>query len=516
MNWLDKIHQLSLRSTLALAFVLGVFSSLAMPPLGLFPFLILGLSGLYVFIVLSPSRLAAFFIGCVYALGYHIAGLYWVGNALLVDGNPYVWAWPLAVVGLPAFLALFSGFACLLARHFSNPASRSGFFAFVAWIGFFEFARSFAFTGFPWNLYGHAWSSVLPILQILSVSDVYWLTALTVAWFALPGYLWIGTASRRYKSVLSCALIAALVGIAAFGWTRLMTPPPPPANANIHLVQANIPQSEKWDREKMWDHLVAHLNLSRPDLDARTDTPTYIVWAETALSEWLFKQPRTTAVIDEVLAQYSGPVYLVTGFLREYPHIKRHYNSMIMIEPDKTVSNVYDKKHLVPFGEYIPFQEWIPLEPVAKFRGFSGGIGPLSMLSPDGLSYSPMICYEIIFSGRVVDPLDRPDFIINVTNDSWYGKTAGPHQHMAQAVFRAVEEGLPVVRVAETGISGVIDPYGRIIEQSELFVEYEKTVALPGKIMLSRADAFYRQLLLLLLLFSVMAFAYIRRRTQPI
>ena len=511
MNWLNRLAQLTLRSKLGLALLLGALSTLAMPPLGWFPFLMIGLSGLYILTVQSSTRLTSFLIGLTFGFGYHVAGLYWVGNALLVDGNPYVWAWPLAVAGLPALLSFFNGFACLLARHFSAPASRSGFFAFIAWISFFEFARSFAFTGFPWNLYGHAWVSVLPVLQILSVSDVYWLTAFTVALFALPGFLFAGSATRRSKVFISTFLCALFVGIVAFGWTRLATPPPAPAQANIHLVQANIPQSEKWDREKMWEHLVARINLTRPDQGARTGIPTYIIWAETALSEWLYEQPRTTAVIDEVLAQYTGPVYLVTGFLREYPQAKRHYNSMIMIEPSKTVSNVYDKKHLVPFGEYIPFQKWIPLDPVAKFRGFSGGVGPLSMLSPDGLSYSPMICYEIIFSGRVVDPLDRPDFIINVTNDSWYGKTAGPYQHMAQAVFRAIEEGLPIVRAAETGISGVIDPYGRIIEQSDLFVEYEKTVALPGKIMLSRADAFYRQVLLLVLLFSVVMIGYLRR-----
>jgi apolipoprotein N-acyltransferase len=512
LSLLNRYKTLSFRNTLILVFAVGAFASLAVPPLNLFPFMIVGLSALYIFTTTAPTPLAAFCVGFMFAFGYHIFGLYWIGNALLVEGNAYIWAWPLAVIGLPALLALFSAFACLLARHFSNGFTAFGFLAFAAWVGFFEFARSFAFTGFPWNLYGHTWAGLLPVLQVLSFSDVYWLSALTIIWCALPGYWLIGRSPIQNKIAMSALFLALFIASVAFGITRLSTPAPAAPAANVHLVQANIPQSEKWNSEKMWDHLVVRLNLSRPDMGARTDLPTYIIWPETALSERLFEEPRTTAVIDEVLAQYTAPVYLVTGFLREYPQAKRFYNSMIMIEPRKTVSNVYDKKHLVPFGEYIPYQKWIPLEPVTKFSGFTGGVGPLSLQSPDNLLYSPMICYEIIFSGRVVDPLDRPDFIINITNDSWYGKTAGPHQHMSQAVFRAIEEGLPVVRVADTGISGVIDPYGRVIEKSDVFVEYEKTVALPGKIMLSRADAIYRHISLLILFFGVIISGFLYKK----
>lgn len=510
-KFLHRLHALSHKKKCLMSFFLGSLSSLAMPPLSLFPLLFFGLSLLYVLTAAAASTGRAFSLGWFFGFGYFAFGLYWIGNALLVEGNPYAWAWPLAVCGLPALLAFFPAFACLLARRFSSLENTAGFFAFCAWTAFFEFARSFVFTGFPWNLYGHAWTDVLPVLQILSVSDVYGLTTLTVFWCALPGFLMISNISHRKKMVVSGVLLAVFVFCFAFGVSRLQQPPPPDRAASIHLVQANIPQSEKWNPDKMWPHFLKHLDMSKPDADAPSGgQPTYIVWAETALSQWLYQDPRAALLIRDMLNLYDGPAYLLTGFLRK--ENGRYYNSLVMIDKAGTMTNIYNKNHLVPFGEYIPFQRWIPLEPIAKFNGFSGGKGPQSLRTPENLLYSPMICYEIIFSGAVTDPGQKPDFILNVTNDSWYGKSAGPYQHLSQAAFRAIEEGIPVIRVAETGVSAVIGSKGETLEKSPLFDEYEKTVALPGRNMLSRDSAVYRHAALLAVLCIFIAIGFVFKK----
>jgi apolipoprotein N-acyltransferase len=335
---------------------------------------------------------------------------------------------------------------------------------------------------------------------VLSLSSIYWLNAITVAWAMLPGFLFLSSPKLVHKQMLTLALATIFVFIISFGVWRLDEPMPPVReDVQIHLVQSNIPQADKWKRENFWKHFMMHIEQSRPSADAKS-VPTYIVWSETALSQWVLDEPQAIKVIKDTLSQYKAPAYLITGLLRYETDTHRFYNSMVMIDKFGDISNVYDKNHLVPFGEYVPFQEWIPLEPVAQFRGFAGGGGIQTLQTPEGIKYSPVICYEIIFSGAVAKHDNPPDFILNVTNDSWYGDTAGPRQHLEQAVFRAIEEGIPVVRVADTGISAIVDSRGQIVDKSELFTEYTKTLALPGKTVVSRRNKIINEGLLLLVL----------------
>lgn len=509
---LKKLEAMPLKILLVAAFAAGTASSFAMPPYGFFPLLFLGVSFLYVLTALSVSLLNSFLFGWFFGFGYFVAGLYWIGNALLIEGNPYIWAWPLAVCGLPFVLAFFCGFATLLARKFSDLTTLFGYLAFCAWFAFFEMARSFAFTGFPWNLFGHTWADVLPVLQILSVSDVYWLNLLTILICALPGYLLASKDASERKRTVSMVVVFAFVAIYSYGSLRLHNPKTIDTGTSVRIVQANIPQSEKWDTKLMWDHFIKHLDLSRPD--GSENWPVYVVWAETALSQWILEDPRSMALIRDMLGAYPQNSYLITGFLEHDRAKDRYYNSMIVIDNKGNIIGRYRKNHLVPFGEYIPFQEWIPLEPVAKFKGFSGGGGAVALAMPEGLKFSPAICYEIIFSGNVADAKDSPDFIVNLTNDSWYGRSPGPYQHFSQAVFRAIEEGRPVVRVAETGLSAVIDPYGRVHATSGLYDEYEKNIALPGSNMVSRPDPIYRRVGLLALLLTLIAVGHINKRIR--
>lgn len=505
------IDRYGFKAHLAACFVLGAFASFAMPPFNFFPALILGLGFLYIAIDRALNVHRAFWLGFIFAFSYFVAGLFWVGNALLVEGNPYGWAWPLALCGLQSLLAIFIAFGCALGKKF-DLKTIPGFLAFTACIGFFEFARGYAFTGFPWNLFGHTWSGIPQMLQVLSFSDMYWLTYLTVVWLSLPAFLLISESSLKIKKLLTLFLTATFVFCISFGYWRLQQSAPAPVEGvNIHIVQSNIQQSEKWKRENLWGHFLKHIDQSRPT-GADQQGITYVIWSETALSQWVLDEPNAIKLIQETLSLYKGPAYLLTGLLRYEPQTDRFFNSLVMIDKFGDITNVYDKSHLVPFGEYIPFQKWIPLKPVTKFRGFAGGDGQQTMQTPEGIKYTPAICYEIIFANEVIRRKDKPDFILNVTNDSWYGDTPGPRQHLQQAVYRAIEEGIPVVRVADTGISAIVDARGHIIDKSGLFTEYEKTLALPGKIVVSKPNKAINQGLFLSLLVGLMCLGLFKRK----
>lgn len=460
----------------------GGIGFLAMAPYNLSFILFLSLGAFYSVLMRATPR-GAFLYSWIFAFGYFVASLFWVRNALLVEGNPYAWAWPLAVAGLPAILAMF--FACagyLSVKLFDLRTSR-GFFGWAACFAVFEWLRGFLFTGFPWNLFGYTWAWNLPLLQILFPLNIYCLTWMTFIWMTLPAFLWLTKQPRRQAVLLAGLCYGLMLACFIFGLVRLHTTPTVYNEAyRLRVVQANVPQSEKWKPEKMWGHFLDHVALSLPALaeQAEAKTPVYIVWPETALSPWVTGNPEAKTMIESALGAYEAPAYLLTGYLRKNESGPGYSNSFVTIDRAGALSNFYDKSHLVPFGEYIPFQKWIPFGPVAKFSGFNQGNGPQTQTTQEGMKFSPVICYEIIFSGHVTDS-GRPDVLINVTNDSWYGRSPGPYQHFTQSLFRAIEEGVPVIRSASTGLSGLIDPQGRVIAESRLFEPYAETFFLPRR-----------------------------------
>lgn len=443
----------------------GALAALSMAPLNAWPVLFISLPVLYASIVFARGMWSALLFGWLFGFGYFVCSLSWIGNALLVEGNPYQWAWPLAVSGLPALLAFFPALAMLLAYKFMNLRSLTGWLGFVSLYCGFEWLRGHLFTGFPWNLFGYTWADHLPVLQILWLSDVYTLTWLTLLWAsAMAGAVFITGPRRRWPLVLAGM---SFVGCYVYGMSVLPQNVPMRDDVRVRIVQPNIDQAEKWQPGKLAEHFQTHLELSKAT--ETTSGPTIIVWPETAVSYRILETPQAMEDLRRVLAAQPENSVLLTGFLRRDYNDDSYANSLIMIDRQGAVSNIYDKHHLVPFGEYIPFQKWIPLAPVVQFKGFQVGAGLHSFDTPSGLRYSPLICYEIIFPGRSIAPGTSPDFIVNVTNDAWYGDSAGPHQHLTQALFRAIETGVPVMRSANTGISAVISPYGHIIERTQLF-----------------------------------------------
>lgn len=489
---LDRLTALSFRVKLLAAFAAGLVMVPAMPPYGLWPLLFIGFGVFYV--LLAPlSGWRAFFAGWAFGFGYFAYGLYWIANALLVPGNDYAWVYPFAIAGLPALLACFTALAAWGARRYGGDAAHwTGYVIFCCAFGLMEWARGYVFTGYPWNLYGYAWASFLPVAQVVAVGGIYMLTLLTILWAALPAYALMARSGRL--------LLLGLVGfgvIVAAGAVRMeLNPTVLRDDIVVRAVQPNIAQEDKWNPRKSVQNFERHLLLSQASA-TNADKTTILIWPETAMPFYILNDPSSRAALKMILDDYELPVYLFAGLLRsELPPGARaedaqYYNSLVVLNREADLLGVYDKARLVPFGEYIPFQKFLPFGPFAHFAGFEAGDGPRTMGVQSLPSFSPLICYEIIFPGGAVDRDGaRPEWLVNITNDAWYGDSMGPRQHFTMAVFRAIEQGLPAVRAANTGISGVIDPLGRVIHRAAIFTENSNDTPLPAP--LARHTLFYR------------------------
>ena len=260
-------------------------------------------------------------------------------------------------------------------------------------------------------------------------------------------------------------------------------------NLLIKVIQPNIKQVDKWNPDKASENLDKILSLSIAKNNEKQST-VLLVWPETALTSFILQNDAARLAIKNVLKSYDQDIYLLSGVLRtdDTGKKRKYYNSMVLYDEHLSPIQIYDKSHLVPFGEYIPFQQWIPLDPVVRFNGFQSGEGPETMSlyisqADEIITLLPQICYEIIFPNSIPDHLSTPDVIVNVTNDAWYGDSAGPRQHFTKAQFRAIEEGVTVIRSANTGISGAIDPLGRIIFKQGLMSEGAHTINVPKRLL---------------------------------
>jgi apolipoprotein N-acyltransferase len=358
-------------------------------------------------------------------------------------------------------LAVFSGLAAWIAFRCSRPGLARIFALAAAW-AVLEWVRSWVLTGFPWNLLGSVWLVLPPVAQFASVGGSYGLSLVTVLVASLPVLL-----TRRTGRIAFAGGMAGLLAIAAWGAFRLSSGPLPTVpNVRLRLVQANIEQTLKWNPEMRLQHFRQHLDLTQaPGWDKITD----VIWPETAAPSFLERDPEARRLI--AAATPPGGL-LITGAVRgTLPGVLpfRIWNSLEALDGRGEIVATFDKAHLVPFGEYVPLHDLLPLAKItAGSVDFSAGPGPQTIDLPALPPVGPLICYEVIFPADVVDPARRPAWLLNLTNDGWYGISAGPFQHLAAARLRAIEEGLPLVRAANTGISAVIDPYGRVLSELPL------------------------------------------------
>lgn len=459
-----------------LALLAGAIGALAMPPFGVFAamfvsftllvWLLDGLTG-------NPERSgtlnlrAAFVTGWLFGLGYFVAGLWWLGNALLVDASGFAWAIPLAVLGLPALLAIFYGFAAMLARLvWSDGMGRIAALAFG--FGLAEWLRSTVATGFPWNAIGYAAMPVPLMMQSSYVLGLFGVTALCVFVFAAPALL--GTRRGAVPGIL----LAGLLFVAHFGYGvwRLYLAPADMGETRqiaIRLVQPAIDQAQKMENSDRIGVFEKHLALTSAPPAAGHQRPDVIVWPETSVPFILTENPDALVRIGDVLQ--DGQV-LITGAVRAEERgaglPPRYYNSVYMIDDKGQILAASDKVHLTPFGEYLPFEDVLRRFGVEQLISLPGGFSPAASRSPltlpSGVSFYPLICYEAIFPAELAPDLSGAGAILNITNDAWFGATPGPYQHFLQSRLRAVERGVPLIRDANNGISAVIDAYGQVVD----------------------------------------------------
>ncbi|MCL2504871.1 MAG: apolipoprotein N-acyltransferase [Alphaproteobacteria bacterium] len=462
---IEKLSKLSLWKRLALAFAAGSLMVLSMPPFNLFPILWICFPIFIILLEIAKNLKQAFFTGWFFALGFFIFGLFWISAALFVDIEKFWWAVPLSLTGLPAFFAVYYGFAGVIAKDIAKHKGllnlQGALLVGALWcLG--DIARSYLFTGFSWNLLGYTWSVSLSMLQITSVIGIYGLTLITGISASLPVCLF-----SKNKKTIPLIGIAVLVVLAVYGVLRLENNKSEESSIFVRVVQPNIKQTLKWDKNESERNFQTLIELSAMDSEKK---PDYIILPETASAFYLVQNPMKRLE----LAQYIPfETVIVAGTVRigwDENHKAKFYNSIAAIDSKGYIQGLYDKSHLVPFGEYIPYRKYLPLQTIAGTgEDFTKGSGIKTLEITSLPSFSPLICYEAIFPGRVTDPENRPDFLINATNDAWYGRTTGPYQHFAIVRVRAIEEGLPLVRAANTGISAVIDGYGRIIEKTNIF-----------------------------------------------
>jgi apolipoprotein N-acyltransferase len=384
--------------------------------------------------------------------------------ALLTDPEKFAWLIPFTLIGLNGVIAIYPALAALAFRALCTQPGGWSVLLFASVWTLFEYARGHLLTGFPWNLPGYAWGGSDAVMQAASVIGIYGLSFVTVLAAAMPALLLYRR--RAWIAVLLC--IGALAGTAAWGNARVAAADALPEaersvpGVQLRLVQGNIAQHHKWDAARQMNNLQTYVSLSQ---SAGFDSVTHVIWPETAIPYVLNERPSLQNLL--VLAVPQDGV-LVSGTLRSEGSDEegdwRIWNSLVVLDRDGVVSS-YDKHHLVPFGEFVPLRAVLPIDKITPGAvDFSRGPGPRHILLTERLRVSPLICYEAIFSGEAVDHTEAspPQALLNITNDAWFGDSSGPHQHLAMSRFRAVEQGVPLIRAANTGISVVTDAYGRV------------------------------------------------------
>jgi apolipoprotein N-acyltransferase len=438
---------------LATAAAAGACLTLAQPPLSLWPVLFVAWPVLLWLTRGAKTVRGAGWLGWWAGFGFFLTGLYWIGEAFLVEASKVWWylpLMPLAIGLLAAVVALFWAAAFALASRIGGTGWREAL-ALSVTLSAMEALRGTVLTGFPWALQAYAWVET-PVIQSAALIGAYGLTGLTLLATLLCG-LW------RPAPLLVAGGLAA----AGWAWGAYRVPDTPqPAGAVIRMVQPAIDQRDKWRPENTGPIFRQLLDLSR---SPGAVTPALVIWPEVAVT---FLFDNSAEAIAAATSAMPGGTTLAVGSVRAEPGApgRRLFNSLLFYANDGTQLGAYDKRKLTPFGEYVPYASVLGMLGLGTLgdglSGFTSGVDPGPFALPGLPPAVVLICYEIIFPGLTRDTAGRGDWIIQVTNDAWFGNSAGPYQHLAQARVRAIETGLPIARAANTGISAMIDSYGRL------------------------------------------------------
>ena len=502
-----------------IAFLAGTASALAMAPIYAWPVLFLTLPVLVWLVDGSAggrrsAAWAAAGAGWCFGFGYFLVGLYWIGYAFLVDAKTFGWLLPVAVAGLPAYLAIFTALGLAAARLIWVRGPER-VLALAATLTIAEWLRGHVLTGFPWNTFGYALSEPLALAQSVTLVGIWGLTFLAVAIFASPAVLADDKTDTPHPYRVPLIGLLILAGLTGYGALRLSTHPTEfVSGVKLRIMQPNLQQDLKFNYSAKNEVMARYLRLSDratgPGSNGAHDF-THLIWPEAAFPFFLTREPDALA---QIAALLKPSTELITGAVRagsvtEAGRVKDAYNSIYVIDGDGSIRAVYDKVHLVPFGEYLPFQrllESFGLQQLTKVAGgFSSGDRRRRINVAGAPPMLPLICYEAVFPGEAVPKSERPGWLVNVTNDGWFGISSGPYQHLQQARMLAIAEGLPLVRAANTGISAVIDPVGRIVKSLPLGGEGVLDAPLPRAENPTIYVKFGNYLLILFLVVSLLA-----------
>jgi apolipoprotein N-acyltransferase len=509
----------------SIAFIAGALSALAMAPFNFWPILFLTFPTLVWLIDGSGvgrwgGVLRAASAGWWFGFGYFVAGLYWIGYAFLVDAPTFGWLMPFAVVGLPAVLAIYTAVGVGLARLLwvRGPVR---ILALGVSLTTVEWLRGHVLTGFPWNAFGYALTSPLVLAQSAALVGIWGLTFIAVVVFASPAALSDDPAETRRPWLPLLLAVCVLGGLSGYGALRLSrTPTRLVDKVHLRIMQPNLQQDVRFNyaaKQQVMDKYISLSDRAAGPQSLGVRDVTHLIWPESPFPFFLTRESDALAQITQLLR--PGTV-LITGAIRLAEPVNATdpdaYNSIYVIDHDGSITALYDKMHLVPFGEYLPFEhllERLGLQELTEQRGgFQAGDRHRLLPVPGAPVMLPLICYEIIFPGEAVPSGQRPGWIVNVTNDGWFGISTGPYQHFQQARVLAIEQGLPVARAANTGISAVIDPLGRVLNSLPLGREGVVDSPLPRPI---RAP-FYARVgdAPAALMVGIALFAIIRQRRQ--
>jgi apolipoprotein N-acyltransferase len=496
-----------------LLFLAGAVAGLAMPPFDLWPLLFLAFP-VFIWSLNGLSRRQAFACGFIFGLGYFVTCFYWIGVAFLVDAATYLWMMPFMVGALAGGMALYWGLAALITVML-HQQGLARIITFAILLAVAEWLRGHLLTGFPWTAPGLAVDGMGAFAQAASLIGMPGLTLIIVLWASLPALLGLASVRRREWGA-ALLLLAFLPGLWLWGQYRLASDAGATvAGVTLRIVQPNISQDDKWRSDNarpVFDKLKMMSSQPTRERPQGINDITVVIWPESSVSFYIEESAQGLAELAQMLPQQTT---LVMGALRRdaRPEGDRVYNSVLAFDGDANLVAHYDKWRLVPGGEYLPFEailEPLGFRKVVTVPGsFTSGPGPRSIALPGLASAGVLVCYEAIFPHDLIDASERPSWIINVTNDGWFGRSSGPYQHLAQARLRTIEQGLPLIRAANTGISAIIDAYGRMDQSLPLGAEGVLDGALPTSLpptLYARAgDVILTGLIILLGLVAIVA-----------
>jgi apolipoprotein N-acyltransferase len=469
------LHRLTGKRRWFAAFGFGICLTLALPPFALLPCAVIALTCILWLHDSCATKSSAFWLGWWFGFGHFLTGLYWISNALLIAPMQFGWLVPFALFGIAGVVAVYMGLLFVGLYYLKATGTLKVILFAVLWT-LIELVRGSLFTGFPWNLLGYMWVFSTSMLQLASVFGIWGLSFLAVVFCAMPYTL--GQGKRNWKPLVRTTLLIVMVG--AWGsWRVGHATTAIVEGVYLRIVQGNIPQTLKWDPTQEYHNLDHYIQLS---LSEGYGKVTHLIWPETAIPYALHDQSDVITSVLRPIVPMKGA--LISGAVHVEPdengEIKKLWNAALILERSGR-TQFYHKSHLVPFGEYIPFRSLgLPIEKITGgMIDFTPGPGPQTLSLPGFVPFSPLICYEAIFPAEVANTMEPPELLVNVTNDAWYGYSTGPFQHFESARVRAVEQGIPLVRAANTGISAMVDSYGRIIARTSLQTVAVLDVALP-------------------------------------